>query len=267
MSLSSRDNHVTRVIQLSDCHLGAGEQFVLAGINTARSLSRVLDDLGEQLASCDLLAVTGDIAADGEREAYQLFDKLLAGRAPAMAGLPGNHDDFALMQRVLRQPFLRVVELNGWTLVFLVSAVPGKVWGQLAEAELAQLDALLSTCRDRHVALFVHHPPAEIQCRWLDRQRIANADALAELVARHGQIKVIFSGHVHQSCAVDWAGIPVYTVPSTCFQFAPACDEFELCGQPPGYRWINFHDNGAVETGVVFVREGHQAVDQHCIGY
>ncbi|WP_461482107.1 phosphodiesterase [Porticoccus sp.] len=260
------DDGVVRVIQLSDCHLGADDRFTLAGINTSQSFRRVLARLENQLPACDLVAVTGDVAADGERAAYELFERAMPEGTP-FAWLPGNHDNFSLMQGVMRQPFRRLVALNGWVLIFLVSAVPGRVGGQLADGELAELAQLLENCRDRHVALFVHHPPAEINCHWLDQQRIANHRALAELLAGFDQVRALFSGHVHQGNATRWAGIPVYSAPSTCFQFAPGSDEFDLCEQPPGYRWIHLRADGAIDTGVEFVGGDAQQVDRHCIGY
>ena len=260
------DDQEIKLIQLSDCHLGTDAHFSLAGINTAQSLGQVMSSLGKQLSDCDLLAVTGDIAADGDCAAYGLFERAIPSGVP-FAWLPGNHDDFAMMQRTLRQPFRRVVELNNWVLVFLVSAVPGQVAGQLADTELAELSQLLEKYRSYHVALFVHHPPAEIDCQWLDKQRIANHHALAELLADFGHVRAIFSGHVHQSCSTHWAGIPVYSVPSTCFQFAPGSEEFDLCEQPPGYRWIHLHRDGSIDTGIEFVPRDAQQVDHHCIGY
>lgn len=266
MSLQSPDSQEIKLIQLSDCHLGSDDHFSLAGINTAQSLGQVMSSLRNTLSDCQLLAVTGDIAADGERAAYGLFERALPMGMP-FAWLPGNHDDFAVMQQALRQPFRRVVELNNWVAIFLVTAVPGRVGGQLADTELTELSQLLEKYRDRHVALFVHHPPAEIDCQWLDKQRIANHQALAELLAGFDHVRAIFSGHVHQSSITHWAGIPVYSVPSTCFQFAPGSEEFDLCEQPPGYRWIHLHGDGTVVTGVEFVRRDAQQVDRHCIGY
>ncbi len=266
MSLQLPDNQEIKLIQLSDCHLGSDEHFSLAGINTAESLGQVMSSLDKKLSDYDLLAVTGDIAADGERAAYELFERSMPAGTP-FAWLPGNHDDFTLMQQTLRQPFQRVVELNDWVAIFLVSAVAGQVGGQLTDVELVELAQLLEKYRKRHVVLFVHHPPAEIDCQWLDKQRIANHQALAELLAGFDHVRAIFSGHVHQSCATHWAGIPVYSVPSTCFQFAPGSEEFDLCEQPPGYRWIHLHTDGSIDTGVEFARRDLQQVDRHCIGY
>ena len=268
MNVSSQlsGGRAIRLIQLSDCHLGADEHFKLAGVRTASSLGAVLSTLAPELPACELLLVSGDIAADGEQDSYTSFEKLLPEGTP-LAWLPGNHDDFILMQRILKQPFRRAVVLGDWVVVSLVSAIAGRVGGMLCDTELAELKKLLAKYRDYHVALFVHHPPAPVNCLWLDRQRIGNHQALESLLSDSPNVRAIFSGHVHQDFATRWAGLPVYTAPSTCFQFSAGSDEFAIADQAPGYRWIDLCPDGSVETGVVYADQEGWQVDHRCIGY
>ena len=135
--------HIARILQLSDSHLGPGRDFKLAGINTYQSLGQVLEALPGEDVVPNLLVVTGDIAGHGDEGAYHLFNEVMAEQPRSFAWLPGNHDDFPLMRQVLHQPFRRVVELDNWVAIFLVSAQAGEVAGQLADAELAELADLL----------------------------------------------------------------------------------------------------------------------------
>ncbi|MCA0011300.1 hypothetical protein LB561_07460 [Mesorhizobium sp. B292B1B] len=50
----------------------------------------------------------------------------------------------------------------------------------------------------------------------LDEVRLtdADADALQELLQRHGNVRHIFIGHVHRLIAGNWRGIPVSTLRS-----------------------------------------------------
>jgi Icc protein len=41
--------------------------------------------------------------------------------------------------------------------------------------------------------------------------------------------------------------------PSTCAQFQPSSDTFALDTRPPGYRWIDLHADGSIDTSVVWV--------------
>ncbi len=80
-------------------------------------------------------------------------------------------------------------------------------------------------------------------------------------------MKAIFTGHVHQQSDNDFFGIPLYTTPSTCFQFAPRQREFGVDARPPAYRWIDLHDSGELATGVVWVDETQEVVDTDVNGY
>lgn len=96
----------------------------------------------------------------------------------------------------------------------------------------------------------MHHPPIPVGCDWLDKQRVSNADQLERIVSGAGNVSAIFCGHVHQATETAWAGTTVYTSPSTCFQFAANSPGFAMSDDCPGYRWIDLHADGHLETGV-----------------
>ncbi len=271
MEFEPGSDSAIRVVQISDCHLGSDQSFTLAGINTYNSFSNVLAEIKDHKQPPSLIAVTGDIASEGDGRTYQLFSQSMKASQLPYAWLPGNHDDFSVMTEVMDQPFTKAVELGNWVVIFLVSAVPGEVGGVLAEAELVQLGHLLRLYSDRYTLLFVHHPPSKIDCKWLDEQRIANHETLAELLvqhnAQHKNLRAIFSGHVHQESESVCGGLPVYSTPSTCVQFASGSDTFALSDQAPGYRWIDLCGDGTINTGVERLQYDMQAMDQSCIGY
>tara|TARA_R110000822_G_scaffold187752_18_gene326794 strand:+ start:6486 stop:7304 length:819 start_codon:yes stop_codon:yes gene_type:complete len=258
---------IAHIVQLSDCHLGGDRSFTLAGINTFHSFSHTLSEVEGRDPTPDLVAVTGDIASDGNQQTYQLFFEAMVGSQLPYAWLPGNHDDFSLMKTSALPSFKRLVELEHWVAIFLVSAVPGRVYGELAEAELKELAELLALHEDKNVVLFIHHPPTPVGCKWLDQQSIVNSDKLAELMAPYKNVRAIFSGHVHQENESDWQGVPVYSTPSSCFQFASNSDTFELSDLPPGYRWIDLYPDGRIETGVERLSYDMQMMDRSCLGY
>ncbi len=255
-----------RIIQLTDTHLGRDEEFILAGLNTRRSLGDVLTEIRQLQQPSDLVAVTGDIAANAESGAYRQFSKILSAQAAPYAWLPGNHDDFSLMKDLITQPFRPVVETEHWQLLFLNTAVPDQVGGYLAANELELIQSRLAE-GSKHIALFMHHPPVDVGCKWLDAQQVSNHQSLAQQVAASGRVKGIFTGHVHQSGEHQWHGCKVFTTPSTCVQFSPNSDEFSLCANPPGYRIIQLLDDGRIETRVHYLASGGKKVDRECVGY
>jgi len=262
-----RDRAV-RVVQLTDCHLGPNADYTLAGVRTYHSFLEVLQRLGADPGNADLVVVSGDIAAQGVAAAYQLFSREMRTLGLPFAWLPGNHD---LLERIsdnpLLPPFKPVVELGSWRLICLNTAVEDQVGGYLAAEQLAFLDASLQALQSHPVALFMHHPPTDIGCQWLDRQQVGNGAELAAIVRRHGNVKAGFSGHVHQEAQVNFAGIPFYTTPSTCFQFAAGSDDFALSLDPPAYRWIDLYPDGSHATGVIAIDNTREQVDTHTAGY
>ncbi|MGS2724746.1 metallophosphoesterase [Porticoccus sp. GXU_MW_L64] len=251
-----------RVVQLTDPHLGPSADYQLAGINTCDSLNAVLERCRDM---ADAFVVTGDVAGDGALPAYELFDKKLSAESVPYYWLPGNHDDLETMAATLATPFRFEVTLGNWLLLMLDSRQPGKVGGHIGER---QLQAALAAAEKHNgpVAVFMHHPLVDVNCAWLDKQKVSGGDAILEQLAERTNIKAVFSGHVHQPTTSKRYGIPVYTTPSTCFQFAANSDEFAFGDQGPGFRWIDFNDNGSIDTGVIEL-PAIDSLDRRCVGY
>lgn len=245
----SRDVH--RLIQLTDSHIGEEREHRLAGICTYDTFRQVLADIASLADVPQMLMVTGDVAAFGKHRAYQLFAEQIRFLEIPYAWLPGNHDDFEVMQEsITAAPYWPLLEFGDWRVLSLNTAVGGQVDGMLVDEELDFLAATLAREVEHPVALFMHHPPLPIGCDWLDKQRISNADELERIIRGAKNVKAIFCGHVHQATETTWAGTIVYTSPSTCFQFAANSPGFAMSDDCPGYRWIDLHADGRLETGV-----------------
>lgn len=257
-----------RIVQLSDPHLGPDRHYIQAGINTYESLERVVSQTLAENQALDLVVATGDISCNGHPQAYQMFSQLLGDKRVPFAWLPGNHDDIDIMQRNFKKvPFRSRVDIGNWTLLFLKTGIFNQVCGELSAEELSDLAYHLEASRGRHVIIFTHHPVTRIGSQWIDKQRIANADKMAEIVASYGSVKAIFSGHVHQAFQGNWHGIEVFTSPSTCFQFTPGSKDFSITEEGPGYRWIDLLPEGKYATGVASVPLRGQTADRFCMGY
>ncbi len=266
---SSRGTRVARLIQLTDCHLGPFPEYRLAGVRTLASFEEVLARIAADPQPPDLVVATGDIAAHGSPDAYLAFAERMGARGLPYAWLPGNHDDFQLMQASLgaAAPYRPLLEVANWRLLLLNTAVPKAVGGNLAAAELELATATLAREAGQPVAVFMHHPPTAVGCRWLDRQQVANGGTLAEILVRHDTVGAVFCGHIHQQATLDYAGTVLHATPSTCFQFAPHSDDFAVDTRPPGYRWIDLYDNGTLDTGVVWIEDTGEKVDTQVHGY
>ena len=66
-------------------------------------------------------------------------------------------------------------------------------------------------------------------------------------------------GHVHQAFEGTRRGVRLIATPSTCAQFQPRSDQFVIDNQPPAYRLLTLHSNGAIDTGVHFLTAAESA--------
>lgn len=74
--------------------------------------------------------------------------------------------------------------------------------------------------------------------------------ALLEQLRHHPEVRGLVSGHVHQASDQSLGGLRLLTTPSTCAQFLPGSEDFALDTRPPGWRWLELHADGRIETQV-----------------
>jgi 3',5'-cyclic-AMP phosphodiesterase len=241
----------------------------LLNIDTDQSLAAVLALVRQQQPRIDALLATGDLSDHGAAGAYQRLLEATAAIAPVARWLPGNHDTATTLRRALGddERLQRRLLLGNWQIVMLDSAVPGEVGGHLAATELAALRDCLATEPQRHALLCVHHPVLPVGCAWLDAQRVANAAEFWRELAPFPQVRAVLSGHVHQQFDALHGAVRVLTSPSTCVQFAPNSEDFCADTAAPGYRWLDLHADGRIDSGVERVTAQQFSVDLVTRGY
>lgn len=242
-----------QLLQLTDPHLFGDPARELYGVNTATSFARTLEAALASGRVPDAILATGDIGDDMSEAAYAGFRGALAGRAERVFCLPGNHDDPALMAQVFADDGFQHcgrARLGAWGLVMLDTHVPGRPHGRLSSSELARLDSDLLALGDVPVLVCLHHPPVSVGSAWLDRVGLENGAALLEVVDRHPQVRCVLAGHVHQEFDVVRRGVRMLATPSTCAQFVPGTERCVMDRRPPGYRWIELHGDGSLDTAV-----------------
>lgn len=269
MSHSPTPRAPLHLVQLTDPHLFADPAGSMLGLNTRDSLRHVIAQVRRQQPRIDLLLCTGDLSQDASAASYQAFGALTDGLSQATRWLPGNHDDTRVMGQVAQGSALMqaVTDLGAWRIVMLDSAVPGATHGCLAPAQLALLDDALASADGRHCLVCCHHQPVDIGCAWMAPIGLRNADELLARVARHRQVKAVLWGHVHQEWDEVREGLRLLATPSTCIQFAPGSEDFQVSEEQPGYRWLRLHEDGRVETGVERAQDFQVKLDFSSPGY
>ena len=255
-----------RVVQITDCHLSAKPGTRQLNIDTDRSLNAVLDLIRRQQA-CDLLLATGDLSDHGSAAAYRRLLDYTRDFAEAR-WLPGNHDNAAVLHTTLANDsrIQRTFVGEFWQIVLLDSSVPGEVGGALSARELNTLRACLQAAA-KPTLICIHHPVVAVGCHWLDQQRVSNADEFWQLLAAYPQVKAVLCGHVHQPFDAEIKGVRVLASPSTSWQFAPNSADFRVDALAPGYRWLDLHADGRIDTGIERVAATEFAADIHSLGY
>jgi 3',5'-cyclic-AMP phosphodiesterase len=241
-----------RVIQFTDPHLFGDASATLRGINTYESLERVLADASGHIAVADAILVTGDLVQD-DAGGYEPFRRLFARYNKPVLCVPGNHDLVPQMRAALATAPFDLdgpADIGAWRIILLDSVVATQAGGHVSLEQLTKLDEELGRARQRHALVALHHHPVTMQSRWLDKVGLANANEFWSVIDSHPQVKAVVWGHVHQPFEGSRRMVRLLATPSTCAQFQPRSNEFVIDNQPPAYRLLTLHSNGAIDTGV-----------------
>jgi Icc protein len=244
-----------RLLQMTDPHLYADRGGRLRGVETHPALLKVIAHARQNHWPCDGILATGDLVQDdpgGYATFREVFDRL---DVPIYC-LPGNHDDLPAMREALAgAPYQMggTVRKGSWQVVLLDSCINGGAAGHLSAASLAALDSALSAGRDIHTLVCLHHQPIPMGSRWLDQVGLENAAEFLGVLDRHRNVRGVLWGHVHQAYDGNRKGVLFMSTPSTCAQFLPASEHFELDRRPPGYRWLELAADGTISTRVVWL--------------
>lgn len=260
---------VLRIVQVTDTHLEQQRGGKLLGMDTDQSLGHVLELVRAAARKPDLLLATGDIANHASTEAYGRAREAFDGVGVPWVWLPGNHDEFAPMQRVLGRgaPMVRAVRTPHWQVLLLDSTVPGEVGGHLGAEELGLLAQLLAEEPALNAMVCLHHQPVPVGCAWLDEQRVTDAEAFFAVLRRHPHVRLVLWGHVHQAFTGERDGIALHATPSSCVQFAPSSPGFRVDEQSPGLRWLELSSDGSFSTRVERVQGVAFDFDRDSAGY
>ncbi|MGR8933256.1 MAG: metallophosphoesterase [Gammaproteobacteria bacterium] len=249
----SADQIPVKVLQISDMHILPASGDRLLGIDTGFYFSSVLKQALHEHPQPDLLLLTGDLAQTPTAASYRrIYDVLKNLDIPAIC-LPGNHDDYELMQKIFRGDHIgcnKQTLFNNWHIICLNSKKADSPGGHLEIEELARLESYLQTYPYYHTLIAVHHHCCDIGSHWLDVQQIDNSKAFLALLGRYSQVRALTSGHIHQVIDLHIGNLQIYSAPSTCFQFRPGNGDFAIDKTAPGYRWFELFADGTIHSGV-----------------
>ena len=219
--------------QITDFHVTTPDHPVDVRYRTAWHLERAVAHIAGLAQTPDVVLATGDLVETGSPAEYVRLRELLSPLDLPVYVIPGNHDDRTALRRAFADhaylpregAFLHyTVDPYPVRLVALDTVVPGQTGGALCAERLGWLAARLAEAPHRPTLILMHHPPFLTGITSMDRNGdgmgLTGADRLGAIVARHGQVERIVSGHVHRPISVRWHGTAASIAPATAHQIA-----------------------------------------------
>jgi 3',5'-cyclic AMP phosphodiesterase CpdA len=242
-----------KFIHLTDIHLKAPGT-MLCNADPVANLDRVLRDITQWHADAEFCVISGDLADEGEPEAYHWLQYRLQEFPLPCFLMLGNHD--------IRDSFLEVFADHprdssgfvqhshaaaGAKFIFLdtLTGGPDVHDGELCPDRLAWLTAELEQAGETPVFLFLHHPPFDISLPYVDEIKLRQPEAFYEVLQKGQNIRHIFYGHVHRMTYVNWRGYAFTSLPSTNHQIplVPERASSEYSVEPMAYGVVQVTDD------------------------
>ena len=200
---------------LTDLHLqAADEEAVLGADAPSARLRAVLAQIETLDPRPAFIAITGDLADNGDEASYRLLaDCLRQTRLPALFAL-GNHDDRAAFRAVFdtgagepNAPYCHDRLIGGLHVIALDTLVPGQTHGRLSDAALDFFDDAVLRHPQSPKVVMMHHPPRHVEngpLGW-DSLDLRSTAALSDRFRRNW-IDLVICGHVHRDHTGLWTG-------------------------------------------------------------
>ncbi|MCK9608953.1 MAG: 3',5'-cyclic-AMP phosphodiesterase [Methylomonas sp.] len=241
------------VLQLTDLHVTPHSGELMLGIDTEAYFQQTLKHAVDRHGPFDLILLTGDLAQDPCADTYQRIYRHLSRYDTRCLCLPGNHDDFSLMQTQLNTGKIscdKQLVLGNWSILMLNSQRINSHIGVLDDDELDFLEQTLQSHINLPTLIAVHHHCIRSGSPWMDTMQIQNSAAFLALIQKYSQVKAVTCGHVHQAFSKQEAQIALFATPASCFQFTPHSSEFSIDETPPGYRIFQLYDDGQLQSEI-----------------
>ena len=236
-------------------------------VDTARGLTLALEQA--RRFAPDLILLSGDLVNDAEPAQYEHLADLLAGTDLPLLLVAGNHDDRDAVRAIASTidgavtplPSLHgeleydIVLPVGGPRFLVVDTVRSDSHSGLVTAErLNALDQQLST--GESTVVVQHHPPFTSGIDFMDHYGLLGGEEELEVIARHGNVLAVLTGHLHHHAVHIRSGVTVITSPSSAAQVA-----LDLSGGPTSYTGeagsilVHRFDDAGVTSHVMSLRD------------
>lgn len=177
-----------KIAHITDIHLPADRGTAVHDVDIYGVLERVMEKISGHRP--DLVLVTGDIADDGNIEAFQTLNRALKPFPNTMV-LPGNHDLGGHYPKFFDDAPYQVREMNGWTLLGINTSE------EIISPETMDACKEVLEKSDR-VFMALHHPLVRVGVPAFDREAcLKNRDECWNFFKSFSSLKAVVFGHTH----------------------------------------------------------------------
>lgn len=242
------------LLHISDTHLTRSDLDapLLSQVRPFEQFDRFASSVEASGLRVDAIVMSGDLANDGEADAYRSIRERVGRLADACEAetiwVMGNHDERSAFRAVLfadasgsTEPVDTVTEVKGLRIISLDTSVPGSNHGEVRVSQLEWLANVLREPAPAGTLIAMHHPPLHSPIDVLRQFGLRDTEGLAEVI-RNTDVRSILVGHYHYSSFGMFAGVPVSVASSTSHTQ-------DLRVQHPGMRVVN----GAQAANLVHV--------------
>ena len=213
------------LLHISDTHL-ISDGSLYGAVDAEGRLGELLEQLKHSGVRPDAIVFTGDLADEGEAEAYRklraVVEPFAAELSAELVWVMGNHDNRAALRSSLLDeapsmaPLDRVRMIDGLRIVTLDTSVPGHHHGKVSESQLSWLATQLTIPAPHGTILAMHHPPIPSVLDLAVTVELREQAALGR-VLKGSDVRAILAGHLHYSTTATFVGIPVSVASATCY--------------------------------------------------
>lgn len=204
-----------RILHLSDLHVYGGADLQYGVVDTCAALERVLARV-DGVRDVAVVIASGDLSEDFTAASYERIrdavEPWAARHGARTLYAMGNHDHRETLESVLG-PSRQTLDIDGFRIVVLDSAVPGVAWGEVSADQLDDLRETLRQPASNGTVVVVHHPPVPALTTLLATMPLRNTDELID-TCRDTDVRLILSGHYHLAGVSEVDGITVSIAPA-----------------------------------------------------
>ena len=237
-----------KLIAISDPHLPSLNEKIANYDANNNFLKAILTIRNKQF---DALLILGDIAYKNANEhSYQLCANELVNISQPIFCIPGNHDEWNLMCKIM-QPCIQNTEncfehtFGATPFLFLDSSSD--------EIPVKYVEQFLHKHKNQAVFLCAHHPIVPTQAQYMEqRYALRNKQEILDLLTIHSAPVTVISGHYHCFTESSHKNVRQIVVPSLLYQIPLTAKRFAIDNRF-GFCEISISENSECEVKVVWL--------------